>query len=446
MKKLIEIVLSAVICVALAACGSSSSSAASAGEGNTVDATYTFQEMVSFNGMNFETPWTLELKSDGTYSLTSEDMMGKTTVTGTYTMTDDTHVTTGTPTQKGFAPQATFFNDDLSCDWTLNSDTTAKPDKYEGETVADGAVPQEDGTVNIGGTAGDFASSYQGTKILDEAYASVSDSETLDLFLPENPAEGNPVVVMIHGGAFRMGDKEMTAVSDCFQTLLDNGYAVATVNYRFSSEAVFPACVADVKAAVRWLKANAEQYSISSENIYVWGESAGAYLANMAAETADVSEFDGDVKDNANQSSEVKAVVSFFAPVDFYDMDADFETLGVTEDQRPMGLTSTDNSAESMLLGQNVGKDKAFTDKVSPLTYIPDMTASTMYAFIEHGDSDVNVPYLQSQRLYDALADKFGTETITLKLLEGAAHEDAAFYTEENLRLVIDFLDSVPRV
>ena len=262
--------------------------------------------------------------------------------------------------------------------------------------------------------------------------------------MPEN-IENAPVIVVIHGGAFMFGDKQMEIVTNIFEPALNHGYAVATINYRFSSEATYPGAVADAKAAVRFLKANAETYGIDAENIFVWGESAGAYLANMVATTAHVDELNGDVTDNLEYDSSVKGLVSFYAPIDWYQMDADYATLGVAESERKMGLTGTDNSAESKFLGQNVMTDKAVTDAASPLSHIVGMEQKEFYVVIQHGDADINVPHLQSERLYDAFSAKYGTENVTLEIFAGAAHEDDAFYTAENLDKIFAFLDSIPR-
>lgn len=146
----------------------------------------------------------------------------------------------------------------------------------------------------------------------DIAYASQSEAQKLDILLPEG--EGPfPLVLLVHGGGFKFGDKQMDIVKKMF-ALTDAGYAVATVNYRLSGEAVFPAAVADVKAAVRFLRANATAYDIDTERFGIWGESAGAYLAVMTAVTDDTA-LTGDVTDNAGVSSSVgKGADRFLRP------------------------------------------------------------------------------------------------------------------------------------
>lgn len=445
MKKKIAVLLVCAMCIGVTACGGTDTSkketeTESAAEGTV----YTYEEEASFNGESFAVPWTLTLSDEGTYTMVTEGPMGTDTYTGTYTQEGET-VTTGTPKEEEIQIMAEWFNNDYSCDWIVNDeDGTCVPAKLaDGSTLADSKDAGDGEKTGMPGMGGE-PFSYDGESFTDVQYAEVSESDTMDIYLPKTEEE-TPVVVMIHGGAFQMGDKQMEAVTKCFRILLDNNYAVATINYRLAKEATYPGAVADAKAAVRYLKANAKEYRIDAENVYVWGESAGAYLANMVAETSGVEELDGGLSDNSEQSSAVKAVISFFAPVDWYNMDSDFEELGVEESDRPMGLTSSKTSAESAFLGQAVSEDKETTDAASPLSYIERMEQEEFYAFIEHGDKDTNVPYVQSERLYEKLEGKYGEDNVSLTILEGAAHEDDAFYTEENLGKIIEFLDSIPR-
>lgn len=460
-KKSAAILLACVLCAGLAACGSTQPSAKEEvkTETSAEGKVYTYTEEASFNGSSFEVPWELTLADDGTYKMVTNGPMGTDTYTGEYTM-DGNKVTTGTPDEDDIMIMASWFNNDYSCDWILDDENGtcmpaalagAESSGASGEVGGKPQIPEgidqadkEDGLPGGMRPMGGEPFAYDGESYTDVQYAQVSTSDIMDIYLPKTE-EKTPVVVMVHGGAFQFGDKQMDAVTRCFRILLDNGYAVATVNYRLAREAVYPGAVADVKAAVRFLKANADMYRIDADNVYIWGESAGAYLACMTAVTPEIKELDGDVTDNGNQSSSVKALISFFAPVDWYHMDQDFADLGVTEADRPMGLTSTDKSAESMFLGQNVSADEAATSEANPLMYVGTMNQETLYAFIEHGDADTNVPYVQSERLYDALSARYGEDKVSLTILEGAAHEDDAFYIEENLNKVIEFLNTVPR-
>ncbi|MDE6202371.1 MAG: alpha/beta hydrolase, partial [Lachnospiraceae bacterium] len=149
------------------------------------------------------------------------------------------------------------------------------------------------------------------------AYADISESQTCDIYKPEG--EGPfPVIVLVHGGGFLFGDQRMELILPVIETGVERGYAVVSVDYRKSAEAVFPAALADVKAAVRFVRANAETYGFDPEHIAVWGESAGAYLSLMTALTPEVEELNGDVAENTDYSSSVAALVDFYGPVEFY--------------------------------------------------------------------------------------------------------------------------------
>jgi hypothetical protein len=162
-------------------------------------------------------------------------------------------------------------------------------------------------------------------KYLDLPYAPVIKSQSLDLFLPEQGDGPFPVLFQIHGGGFEMGDKR-DAHLEPFLEGIKHGLAVATVNYRLSFEAKFPAAVEDVKAAVRWLRANQDKYHLDGNRIVACGGSAGANLASMLGTTGTVKEFDNPSLGNVTQSSAVQAVVSWFAPIDFQKMEEHFKS------------------------------------------------------------------------------------------------------------------------
>lgn len=125
----------------------------------------------------------------------------------------------------------------------------------------------------------------------DVAYAQVSAAQKLDIYLPEDGDGPFPVIVAIHGGAFRMGDKADGQHTPMLEGL-ERGYAVVSINYRMSGEAIFPAAVYDVKAAIRWIRANAASYHFNAEKIAVWGGSAGGHLAAMAGVSGGVAELE----------------------------------------------------------------------------------------------------------------------------------------------------------
>jgi acetyl esterase/lipase len=254
----------------------------------------------------------------------------------------------------------------------------------------------------------------------DVPYATTSASQVLDLWLPENATAATPLVIYVHGGAFKSGDKGM--VGGKVQPLLDAGYAVASVNYRLSGEALFPAGAQDVKAAVRWLRANAATYNLDPDKFAAWGESAGGNLVALLGTSGDqTSVLDDPTLGNADVSSAVQAVVDWYGPTDFLQMDTQSASGG--------GCTSPEShdpasSPESAWMGAPIQTVPDTVAQANPIAYIA--TATQLAAFsIAHGDADCNIPYQQSQILADALTQAGGDPQLTI--LPGASHADAQF-------------------
>lgn len=273
------------------------------------------------------------------------------------------------------------------------------------------------------------------TKWLDVAYADRSEAQKLDIYLP-NEGEGPfPVIVMIHGGAFKSGDKsgELGALT----TALERGYAVASVNYRLSSEAIFPAQINDIKAAIRFLRAEADQYQLDGSKIATWGGSAGGSLAALAATSGGVSALQDDSLGNSDVSDAVQAGIDWFGPISFDTMDAEFAALGQTP---AMGATSAESSPESAYIGQTVGTQEAeaLVRSASATTYI---TEDDPAMYIQHGTEDRNIPITQSENFAKALTEALGAEKVIFEIIEGAGHGGNAFNTPENLSKIFDFLD-----
>ena len=272
------------------------------------------------------------------------------------------------------------------------------------------------------------------TQYHDVAYATSSPSQKLDLYVPN---EGNgpfPLIIAIHGGAFLFGDK-----SDGQQNGpvagIRRGYAVAAVNYRLAGEAPFPAGINDVKAAIRFMRANAQKFNIDPKRIIAWGDSAGAYFAVMAGVTGTgPSEFDDASLGNPDQKSNVSAIVDWFGPIEFAQMDTQLKQSGKGFDNH-----SSADSPESKFLGVSV---KTATDellkKANPLNYLK----GDLPAFIiEHGDNDGTVPVQQSMVLADRLKPILQAQKLEFDILPDARHGDPQFETERNLDKVFTFLD-----
>ena len=276
-------------------------------------------------------------------------------------------------------------------------------------------------------------------KMFDLAYATLSPAQTLDIYWP---AEGNgpfPVIVAIHGGAFMGGDKRDRQLTPMLEGL-KSGYMVASINYRMSGEARFPALVHDVKAAIRWLRAQAATLLVDSQRIAVWGGSAGGYLSLMAGVSAHVPALDDSTLGNADQSCHVQAVVDWFGPTDFLRMDEQLAASGMA----PAAETahSGANSPESLLLGRTITEVPDLVRAANPETYLH---VGSPPFFIQHGDMDDTVPHQQSVAFAAKARALLGADKVRLELLPGARHADPAFATAPNVQKVLDFLDDCLR-
>ena len=288
----------------------------------------------------------------------------------------------------------------------------------------------DDGTFVPVGSTSSAESSVETEGLKNVAYGTTSDAQICDIYLPEG-VEKAPVIVLVHGGGFMFGDQGMKVILPVIDKALENGYAVVSVDYRKATEAVFPAALGDVKAAIRFVKAHAMEYGFDPDKIAIWGESAGAYLSLMTALTPDVAELDADVTDYAEIGSDVTALVSFYAPVEFYTL---YEEAGKPD--------SAASSFESKFLGQDIMADKDTTYKTYWETY-KDQIPTDLMAWIQAGDADSRVPHTQSVNFADRLKNYIPEENIAYSIIEGADHEDDLFYTDENLNAVFAWLDGI---
>jgi len=272
-------------------------------------------------------------------------------------------------------------------------------------------------------------------KYLDIAYADLSPSQKLDVYLPDEGEGPFPVILSIHGGAFMGCDKADMQVLPMLEGL-KRGYAVVAVNYRLSWEAIFPALVHDAKAAVRWVRANSGGYHLDPHWIAAWGGSAGGYLASMLGTSAGVPELEDLSLGNADQPSNVQAVVSWFGPTDFLKMDRYLAESGLSPE--PGSEHDAADSPESLLLGQKITEIPDKVKAANPETYI---TPSAPPFFLQHGTKDPVVPVQMSVNFAAKLEQAAGTDHVKLELLEGAEHGDPRFETPGNAKRVLDFLD-----
>ena len=213
----------------------------------------------------------------------------------------------------------------------------------------------------------------------------VNKAQTLDLFLPKGRKSEKPlpVIVFVHGGAWKGGNKE-SGRGSVMPYVASGLYAGASVEYRLSGESKWPAQIQDCKAAIRWLRAHAKEHGLDGERIAVWGSSAGGHLVAMLGVSGDVKEFEGELGKHLVQSSRVACVADFYGPTNLLTM-GDFPSTVPHNDA---------DSPEGLLIGGAVQENKDKARNASPLSYITKDDAPT---FIAHGTADPLVPYNQSE-------------------------------------------------
>lgn len=231
------------------------------------------------------------------------------------------------------------------------------------------------------------------------------DRHKLDLYLPKKENKARPVVVWIHGGGWRNGSKNNCPAVP----LVNRGFVVASINYRLSGHAVFPAQINDCKAAIRWLRANAGMYGIDGDHIGVWGSSAGGHLVALLGTSGDVEDLEGD-SGHADESSRVQAVCDWFGPTDLLLMNKQAGEFGTIDHDAA-------DSPESKLLGSPLQESADKAKRAGPITYV---TSDDPPFLIVHGNQDSLVHWQQGQILADSLKEA-GCD-VTLTIVPGAGH------------------------
>lgn len=244
----------------------------------------------------------------------------------------------------------------------------------------------------------------------DIAYAApipaASKGHLLDLYTPEGSSGPLPLVIWTSGSAF-LGDNGKEGARYMAPALLNAGFAVAGVSVRSSSQTKFPGNLHDIKAAIRFLRANAAQYGIDPNRIAIMGDSSGGWTSAMAALTGDVPELEGlEVeKDTSTQgvSSTVQAAVAFYPPTDFLSMDAWATTACIKGNARlGPGMCHDDpGSPESLLIGCAIQTCPANASLADPALYV---SAKDPPLMILHGRADPLVPHQQGEKLFKRLA------------------------------------------
>ncbi|MEN3940592.1 alpha/beta hydrolase fold domain-containing protein [Prosthecobacter sp. SYSU 5D2] len=243
---------------------------------------------------------------------------------------------------------------------------------------------------------------------LDLPYAeNENPRQKLDLYLPKERKADKPlpVIVFIHGGGWRNGDKA-GGIGNLGRFVASGDYAGVSVGYRLTGEAQWPAQIHDCKAAIRWIKAHAEEHGLDATKIGVWGTSAGGHLVSMLGTSGDVKELEGTLGKHLDQDSQVTCVANYYGPENFITMVRQPSTI-----DRSQGR----DYPEALLLGGPVPEREAVAREASPVTHV---SAGDAAFFTAHGTKDPVVPYAQGEEIHAALT-KAGVPSILQEMTNG---------------------------
>lgn len=258
-------------------------------------------------------------------------------------------------------------------------------------------------------------------RISDIEYAKVDHHRLLlDLYLPQSKSNP-PLLVWVHGGAWRAGSKSNMPLLQ----LVKNGFAVASVDYRLSPVAKFPAQIHDIKAAIRFLRGSAKKYGYNAKKIGILGSSAGGHLVALMGVTNNHGPLEGDLGDFDQESSRVDVIVDYYGPTNF---------MTILKQSTPHGL-SVRVPALELLLGDRPENRRALAKLASPVFHVD---AKDPPLLIIHGDQDPQVPINQSHELHGAY--KKHKLDSRFEVVHGGVHGGPEFFDKKRMKLVEAFL------
>ncbi|HCR29900.1 MAG TPA: lipase [Opitutae bacterium] len=242
----------------------------------------------------------------------------------------------------------------------------------------------------------------------------------LDIYSPlKKPRDG--VIVWIHGGAWRRGSKENPPIL----ALVEKGWPIASIEYRLSEEARFPAQMHDIKAAIRFLRAKQQEYGLRAKRVFIFGASAGGHLAALAGVTNGVEELEGFATDNREQSSDIQGIVSLYGASNL---------TTILDQSTPHGLGVRVPALELFIGGRPESVPSA-ARQASPVFHVDKDDPPLLMI---HGDQDPQMPINQSIELLGKY-EEFDLD-VSFVPLHGAKHGGKAFYDDEHTEMMHKFL------
>ena len=249
----------------------------------------------------------------------------------------------------------------------------------------------------------------------------------IQLLLPSDRTDRTPLIVYVPGSAFHW--QNVKGMIPSASLLVNRGFAVAMVQYRGSEAATFPAQMLDAKAAVRFLKINAHKYGLSSEHVYLMGDSSGGHTVLMAGLTAGISEFEEDIYSDV--SSYVRGIIDLYGPTDITKMNDELSSQNHIEPDSPEGY----------LIGRlNVLEHPELTEPTVVMNYV-DEDRDIPPVLMFHGTNDELVPFGQSCMLYDKLTQC--NKEATFYAVDNAHHGGREFWSNQVLDIIGAFVNRI---
>lgn len=246
----------------------------------------------------------------------------------------------------------------------------------------------------------------------------------LDVYLPEGVA-APPLVVWVHGGAWRRGSKEPIPPG-----FVENGFAVASLDFRLSTEAPFPAQVHDIKAAIRFLRGESSRFGFRTDRIAIAGLSSGAHLAALVGVTNGDAALEGSIGDHPEESSDVQAIISYYGASNL---------TTILSQSTPFGL-GVREPALDLFLGAQPDAVPQLAQQASPVFHVD---ADDPPLLLLHGDQDPQMPINQSHEL-EGMYRQHGLD-VDFDVVHGAAHGGPQFFEGDHLAGALKFLQRTLR-
>lgn len=266
---------------------------------------------------------------------------------------------------------------------------------------------------------------------LDVPYAFQSPNQLLDIFLPPEGDGPFPTLIYVHGGGFFLGDKRDAQLL-CAYDGMNRGYAVVTVGYRLATEAKYPAGLFDVKAAIRYLRANAPHYLLDGDRFGLCGDSAGGFYTVMTAATQDNPAFEDPSMGHSAYSSSVQAIVSWFGIFDMVENFKEIEKMGWENPVFP--------DVDLMWLGARCREIEGLMHFANPMHFV---SSGFPPAYLLHGSEDHTVAVSQTVRLEERIRLVCGADRVKIDIMEGYEHGgfETRWNEKDNIDRVYAFLD-----